>query len=130
GSSTLAGRLTDSTACPRLPSVFVQSETENNLFSLPFTNNNGNYSLPATAGPWKVTIGSDSGLSLLRYVLLNGKLFADATSGSVSNLDFACAQASALIYGRVRDNLSNAIPGLQIKAQDGSYSYEAGALTD
>jgi len=130
GSRTLAGRLSDSASGTGLAGLFVQGETMNGLFALAFTDTSGTYTLPATPEPWRVKVGSDSGLSLLGYVLLGGKISVDATSGSVSNVNFQFPKATALIYGTVRDNLSNAIPGLHITAQDGSFSYEASALTD
>jgi hypothetical protein len=127
---TVSGRLTDSASGVGLAGLFVQGDTQNGLFALAFTDASGNYKLAATAEPWRVKIGSDSGLATLGYVLFGDKQSVDASSGSVSNVNFQFAKASALIYGTVRDTLSNSVAGLHFTADDGSYSYQASALAD
>jgi len=67
---------------------------------------------------------------LLGFVSVDSKINVDTSSGSVSNIDFQFAKASALIYGTVSDNFSNAISTLSIVAEDSSYTYQQNAFTD
>jgi hypothetical protein len=127
---TVSGRATDIASGVGLPGLFVQAESEDGLFALSFADVSGNYSISVLPGLWKVKLSSDSGLPLLGYVQIDSKINVDTSSGSVSNINFQFAKASALIYGTILDNFSNPVPALNIVAQDSSYTYEQSALTD
>src|SRR6185369_5078490 len=99
-------------------------------FAISFSDVSGNYSISVLPGPWKVKVSSDSGLPLLGYVSVDSKINVDTSTGNVSNINFQFAKASALIYGTVADNFSNAIAALSIVAEDSSYTYQQNALTD
>ena len=122
---TLSGQVTDSASGLGLPGIFVQAETKGNLFSLAFCDGQGNFTLPATAEEWKVKVNEDSGVAQLGYVAAGNSIRTNVTSGSASNLNFQFSKASALIYGAVRDNQSNAVANLRIRGNDSSFNYNA-----
>lgn len=126
--STINGNISDSSSGIGLPAVLIQCQN-NGLFAINFTDTNGNYSLPAIAGQWKVKLGGEAG-ALLGYVRLNNSLNADTTGGSVSNFNFQMASATTLIYGYVKDNQSNSVPDLRIQAQDGGNLFDSAGATD
>ena len=109
----------------------MQGQTSDGLFALAFSDTSGNFTLPATAGGWKVKIGNESGGAQLGYVALNNSTTADLTSGSVSNVDFQFSKATALIYGTVKDDQSNIVAGLTIYGNDwASSSDDAYGVSD
>ena len=126
----LSGSVSDSGTAQGLPGIFVQAESTNNQMMIGFTDTNGIFSLPVSAGKWKVKVDSDSGLALGGYVAFEGySLTAYTFSGSVSNLNFQFPKGTALVYGQVRDNLSNVVSNLEISGQDGSYTFDTRGRT-
>jgi hypothetical protein len=126
---TIAGKVTDSSTLAGLPALFVQAETQDNLFVLNFCDTNGDYVLPVTTNQWKVKLSPESGLASGGYVGTANKITTNTFSGSVSNLNFQVTKGNALVYGRMTDTLSNAIASFTIQANDSSYVYESGGRT-
>jgi hypothetical protein len=126
----LSGSVSDSGSAQGLPGIFVQAQSTNNQMMIGFTDTNGAFNLPVTTGQWKVKVETDSGLALGGYVAFqNNSLTAYTFSGSASNLNFQFPKGTALVYGQVRDNLSNVVSGLEIDGQDGSYTYDSRGRT-
>jgi hypothetical protein len=126
----LSGSVSDAGTAQGLPGIFVQAESTNNQMMIGFTDTNGVFNLPVSAGKWKVKVESDSGLAQGGYVTFqNYTLTAYTFSGSVSNLNLQFPKGTALVYGQVRDNLSNVVSNLEISGQDGSYTFDARGRT-
>jgi hypothetical protein len=126
----LSGSVSDAGTAQGLPGIFVQAESTNNQMMIGFTDTNGIFNLPVCVGKWKVKVEPDSGLALGGYVAFqNYTLMAYTFGSSVSNLNFQFPKGTALVYGQVRDNLSNVVSSLEMEGQDGSYSYESRSLT-
>ena len=122
---TLSGRISDISNGKGLGGIFMQAEGGNNLFTLGFTDTNGNYSLPVTPDQWKVKHEISSGVTLMGYVgLQNNSIQTNTVSGSVSNLDFQFLRGTALIYGHVSDNLANPVVAIGVGATDSGNTYE------
>jgi hypothetical protein len=119
-STFLAGTVTDQSNGKPIAGLFIQASTSSNLIALAFTDTNGNYALPVTADQWKVKISGDAGLATYGYVRLNASVNTSTLGGSQSNLNFQFPKASALIYGQVLDNHSNAVANVNIYASDSS----------
>lgn len=125
-SQWLSGSVSDSGSSKGLPGIFVQAQSTNNQMTIGFTDTNGAFNLPVTTGQWKVKVETDSGLALGGYVAFqNSSLTAYTFSGNASNLNFQFPKGTAMVYGQVRDNLSNVVSGLEIDGQDGSYTYDS-----
>jgi hypothetical protein len=130
GGVWLSGKVSDSGSGKGLPGVMVQADSTNNLMVLGFTDTNGNYNLPVTANAWKLKANDDGGLAIGGYVALQNNATQTATfGGSVSNLNFQFQKGTALVYGTLRDNLSNPVSGLGIDGQDNSYTYDSRGRT-
>lgn len=121
----ISGRLSDAALGTGLPGLFVEAESTNNLFTITFSDAAGNYTFPVNAGEWRVKVGSESGLAQLGYVRLQNGINTNTSAGSVSNVNFQFSKATALIYGTVRDDLTNPVPDVFVEAQDQSGVYDA-----
>lgn len=121
---TLSGSVTDASTGAGLPRIFLQAQTQNNLFAGSFTDSAGFLDIPVTSSVWRVSAGDE--VMELGYVGMNGDsgTIADATSGSVTNVQVTLPKATAMIYGTVTDDLGNAISGIHMQAnpQNGSYN--------
>ena len=126
--SSIAGKFVDaSNQAVGLPGVMVSAMSTNNLLAIAFTDTNGNFNIPATAGTWSVKM-DDRGLVLGYLRLYNKTNVAAGTTGVT--LDFP--KATALIYGSVKDNLGNPFVTLDVYSDDhaGSGQYETDGYTD
>ncbi len=127
---TISGKVSDSVSGLGLPGIFVEGETSDNLFAPAFSDASGQFTMPVVAGDWKVKVSHDSGVAQLGYLTAGTSIRTNVTSGSASNINFQFVKPSALIYGSVRDNQSNAVPGLSIQGNDFSYIYQASGASD
>ncbi|MBI3882296.1 MAG: carboxypeptidase regulatory-like domain-containing protein [Verrucomicrobia bacterium] len=129
---TLAGSLVDSTNTALTveagTQMFVQSS--NNLFTIGFTDTNGNFSVPVTADFWKVEVSDKTAASFGDLVPQNKTKFNTVTN-SVTNANVALERSTALIYGTVKDSLGVPIPGLVMFASDTTNNgFETSGFTD
>jgi len=126
---SISGRIADANnSSIGLPGLFVPFSA-NGLIGLGFTDTNGNFTVPATAGQWD---GGDYSQSLLvhGYVGLENGTTADTTTGNVSGVSIAHSKATALFYGSVKDNLNQPLAGVQLFAEGNDNQYEVDAITD
>ncbi|MDB6112643.1 MAG: hypothetical protein JWR69_4393 [Pedosphaera sp.] len=124
GTYTISGTLTDASSGKQGGAVFVNAESTNNLFSGAFADTNGNFSFPVTPGQWKVKLDQGA-LAQRSYLSPQNNLKVTVTNSSITNLNFALSKATALIYGTVKDGLSNGVSGLSLRADDGANLFEA-----
>jgi hypothetical protein len=81
-----------------------------------FTDSNGNFNVPVSAGEtWSVG-GDSSGLIIHGYVGYQNDP-TNVNSGA-SGVTIGFPRATALFYGTILDNLGNPIPGIAIEATD------------
>jgi hypothetical protein len=128
--TTVSGNVSDSSSAVGLPGLFIQIDNKtNNLFTGTFTDTNGNFAVPVTAGTWKLKLGGESG-ALLGYASPNNSLSADTTGGNVSNINFQMFKATALVYGSIKDTQTNPVPVMRMDAQDQGNLFQGAGQSD
>jgi hypothetical protein len=129
--TTISGNVTDSATAVGLPGIAVQAQTSSGLGVFLATGTNGAYTLMVNKNDWKVKVGGGEG-SILGYC--RGpvtKISANASSGSVAGINFQLIKGNALVYGTVTTAQSNAVPSLNMEADDTNNSvFDAQGLTD
>jgi hypothetical protein len=132
-SGVLSGTVADSGTSNGLPGIFVSAQGGAALV-FGFSDTNGDFSLPAIANQWTIKINSSSGLAAVGpygYVAFQNYSFStNLTSGSATNINFSFPRATALFYGQLTDNHSNAITSADIEADSADNRYESDGLTD
>ena len=108
-----------------LPGVAVSVQSANGLIALAFTDTNGNYSVPVTAGIFAVR--PDEG-GLLVHGCLGLQNKTNVAAGA-AGIVLTVPEATALIYGQVTDNLGNPQPALAVGDSDDNL-YESDVYTD
>jgi N-acetylneuraminic acid mutarotase len=128
---TLSGQLRETPANAGLAAVSLFLESTNGLLALGFTDGSGNFTLPVTASEWKIG-SADSALALLGCLVPDGNSATrfNTTAGNVSGALITVPRATALFHGRLQDNSSNAIPGVEISARDNLDQYHSRGLSD
>jgi hypothetical protein len=109
-----------------LPGVFQPATSTNGLIAFTFTDTNGNFNVPVTAGGWKLK-ADDTTLIVHGYLGLQNGTNVNAGATGVT---IAVPKATALIYGSVKDNLGNPLVGLDVYANDNNNLYETDGYTD
>jgi hypothetical protein len=109
-----------------LPGVMVHPESTTGLLAIGFTDPNGNFNVPVTAGTWEVK-ADDTSLIVYGYLgLQNGT----NVSAGQTNVILAVPQATALFYGSVTDNLGKPLAGVDVYASDNNQLYESDGYSD
>jgi hypothetical protein len=131
--SRISGSVVDSTnpALHAVPYAEASLTTLNGFFTATVCDSNGNFNVPIIPGSWVVRVLAQSAAS--QSYLLPGaftEVYYDANSGPVSNANVTLKHATALIYGRVVDNHSNAIPGINLSASADGGQFNAFGLSD
>ena len=123
--SSITGKMVDATNTSLgLPGVFLPASA-NGLIAVTFTDTNGNFTMPVTAGQW--SLGSDDGgLIVHGYVGWNNS--TNVNAGAAVTL--AYSQATALFYGHVQDYLGNPMPGIGVEADDNNNVYSTHGYSD
>ena len=97
-----------------LPGLLLPVQSADGLLAITFTDADGNFSVPVTAGTWEIKI-DDATLIIHGYVRLQNGTNVNAGQTGVT---LAYPKATALIYGSVTDNLGNPLPGIKLYADD------------
>ena len=124
----VAGQVVDAANSNALGGVFLGLES-GNLFAVAFTDTNGNYAAPVTAGSWRLKPESQQ-TARRAYVVPENRTVADTTAGSVSNVNFALLKGNALFYGRFTDNVGTPLANLALSASDANHQFQGGGFTD
>jgi hypothetical protein len=126
--SSISGSVVDANnSSIGLPGVLVPAMSTDGLIAVTFTDTNGNFNVPVTAGTWEIQ-ANDTSLLVLGYVGLNNG--TNVTAGA-TGVTLAVPEATALIYGSVTDNLGNPMAGIDVEAYDtGSNLYGPDGYTD
>jgi hypothetical protein len=133
--TTLAGKLVDSDnpALPALPYCQITMFNANRLFTITATDSNANFNVPVTPGLWTVRIRWQSAVAESYLVPQPGSFMEaqfDTSLGPVTGAAVASKRATALIYGTVEDNHSNAIPGITLSASADGGAFDAFGMSD
>ncbi|MGA2750209.1 MAG: leucine-rich repeat protein [Verrucomicrobiota bacterium] len=109
-----------------LPGVLQVAKSANGPIAFTFTDTNGNFIMPVTAGEWP--LGSlDSGLIVHGYVGWDYDTYANA---GATGITLAYPKATALLYGSVNDNMGNPLADIDIRAYDNDGIYLTDGYTD
>jgi hypothetical protein len=112
GTVTISGNVYDSAGSNAIPGLLVQLQT-GPLFTVVFTDTNGNYSAGVTPNFWKIQPTKER-LTRRAYVVPQAKFQVDATAGNVTGANMALTKGNALFYGRITDNLGHPFANIQI----------------
>jgi hypothetical protein len=127
----ISGKIEDASSSIGLPALLVPVQTKNGLLAVCFTDTNGNFNAGVNANQWGVG-GDSSTLAICGYVGLQNKTTIDTTTGSVSGVTIALPKATAFVYGTLKDNFGNPLPGVfPIEAYDNNNKiYQSDGYTD
>ena len=125
--ASISGQVVDANnSSVGLPGVFLPTMANPGLIAATLTDTNGNFNVPVVAGQW--SLGStDLGLIIHGYVGWNNG--TNVNSGA-TGVTLAYPQATALLYGSVKDNLGNPLVGIDVNASDNSNLYTMDGYTD
>jgi len=129
GTVTISGNIFNAANTNAVGGVLLQVQA-NNLFSLAFSDTNGNYSAGADADFWKIRPDKER-LARHAFVITQSGLQVDATAGNVTNANIALFKGNALFYGRITDNSSAPFAGVDVDGGgDENNPYDAKAFSD
>lgn len=96
----ISGTVTDSVSGMGLPGILISGQTQNGQFVYKATRMDGTYTLEVNSNNWNVQLNTPG--AILGYDRTpNNSLSINASSGSVSNVDFQLIKGNALIWGTV-----------------------------
>jgi hypothetical protein len=125
---TISGTVRDSSTLAGLPAIPIQGQSNSGYVSITFADGSGNYSVDATAEPWKLGL-DDWGLAQLGYI--PQKDFTEGSTTSVTGFNLGINQATALIYGSLTTPGSVAVPFAEVNGvNNGTPSYHTSGITD
>jgi hypothetical protein len=125
--SSISGKVVDANnSSIGLPGVMVPAMSSDGLLAITFTDTNGNFNVPVTAGMWGLK-PMETALIVHGYLRLqNG---TNVTAGA-TGVTLTVPKATALIYGSVMDNLGNPLVGIDVEAYDSNNNeYESDGYT-
>jgi hypothetical protein len=132
--SLISGSLVDSAniTLPAIPNAQLLVFSTNLLVTSTVADNNANFIMPVTPNNvWAVQPQAQSAMAQ-SYLLPDGanQAFFETFSGPANNATVALKHATALIYGRVQDNLGHPIAGASLMANADFGQYNAFGLSD
>jgi hypothetical protein len=122
GTFTVSGRVVDAQSGDGVSGNFVFADAESGHFAAGSTDSSGQYSIAVTPGLWEIR-PNENQAALQGYVGLSQRTATNVT-GNISNLDFALPKATALIYGRLLDDSSRPLSGVEMRADQSTQIYE------
>jgi hypothetical protein len=126
--NTISGQVYDSVSSNGVGAVFLQLQS-GNLFSVTFTDTNGNYSAAAPPAFWKIKPAKER-LARRAYVVSQTTFQVDATAGSVTNANTALYKADALFYGRITDSSNAPLVNILFDGNDSNNQFGAKGYSD
>jgi hypothetical protein len=127
----IAGQIYDAGNSSALGGVFIQlTLSGGSLFTVAFTDTNGNYSAPVSSNEWKIKLEATQ-MAHRAYIVPEGNAInVNAGSGSVSNVNLGLFKGNALYYGRFTDSSNNPLVNYDLGANDASNQFKADGFTD
>ena len=125
--SSISGSVVDANnSSIGLPGVMVPAMSSDGLLAISFTDTNGNFNVPVTAGNWNIQANNQQ-LIIHGYVGLNS---GTNVSAGATGVTLEVPEATALFYGSVKDNLGNPLAGIDVEAFDNNNVYDMDGFTD
>src|ERR1035437_453296 len=125
--SSINGKIMDANNASIGLSGMISAMSASGLLAISFTDTNGNFNMPVTAGTWKIQ-ADDTTLVVHGYLGLQG---GTNVNFGTTGVTIAVPKATALIYGSVKDNLGNPLMALDVYASDQNNNlYQTDGYTD
>jgi hypothetical protein len=132
GARTISGRVVDAANTNlALGGLLLLAESTNSLMGIGFTDTNGNYTIGVTNGLWRIRPGEDQ-LAARGYLGFENESDypgCDVSASNATGVILALPQATALIYGRITNNLGQPLPGVTF-GEAGNGTNTANGITD
>jgi hypothetical protein len=130
--TSISGKVADSSTATGLPGVQLFIQSQNGLVTIVSTVADGTYSAPVTSDDWQIQV---SGISLQRlgYVELNDQsstITAGTTGGPATGVNANLPKATALISGTVTNTAGTPQAGIWLNVNDSGNLYTGDAITD
>lgn len=118
----ISGRLIEAETAAALAGVQLFCDDTNGWATLVLTDSNGNFTIPvsASAGPWRLDPSRDDA-GLHGDVVWNENPRVTTGGTNVTGVVLTWPKATALLYGYLRDDLSQPVPGVRINPQNDQY---------
>lgn len=127
---TISGTLTNAASGTVLPGVQLRVQSTTGLFALGYSDTNGQFSIPVTAGTWSPEV-EETALNALGYVSPAMLPDINTTSGNVAGLVLPFQPATALFYGNfVVGGTATGISAMPFSARIQNNTVSAKGLTD
>lgn len=127
---TISGTLTNAVTGTVLPGVQLRVQSATGLFALGYSDTNGQFSIPVTAGTWSPEV-EEAALNALGYVAPEQLSDINTTGGSVTGLVQPFLPATALFYGNfVVGGTATGISAMPFFASIQNNTFSAGGVTD
>ena len=111
----------------RLPGTLITAMSTNGLLGVTTTDTNGLFTVRVGTGGWRIN-ADDTTLVVHGYL---GSQDGTNVAAGTTGVKLPVSKATALIYGRVKDNLGNPMVGMDVYAQDNNnYLYQTDGYTD
>src|SRR5207247_8092784 len=101
----------------------------NSAIAFAFTDTNGNFTASVLPDQWQIDISGFS-LSQTGYLRPQNKPRIDTTTGDVPGVNIQLARENALIYGFLKNDTNDPLPGISLFGNDNNNLYQANATTD
>lgn len=127
GTVTISGSVYDAGNSNGIGGLLLQLGS-GRLFSVAFTDTNGDYSAAVTPSFWAVQPVKQR-LARRAYVEPEAGFQVDATAGSKTNANIALPKGNALFYGRITDNSGVPFANIELDGGDGN-AYDSKGYSD
>lgn len=127
GTVTISGAIYDAANSNGIGGLLF-TLTSGKLFSVAFTDTNGNFSTAVKPSVWSIQ-PSKQRLARRAYVLPEAIFQANATGGNATNANLALLRGTALFYGRIRDYTGTPYANIEVNGTANT-NYDAKGYSD
>ncbi len=116
--NSISGKIVDAGNTNKgVPGISMPIQSEEGFLTVTYTDTNGNFSVPVTAGNWNFRPqGTD--LTFHGYLTPGNKTYVNTTTGSVAGVIVPVEKAVALVYGTIFDEQGLPVAGVHFYSQD------------
>jgi hypothetical protein len=115
GDRTITARLTDMASGAGIAGVQLIAQSATGLITLAFSDANGEVQLSVVTGQWSIEPSAEAA-AMLGYVPGGDQAPIDTAGGSVAGVSIQWRRVTALMHGRVVDDLENPLAGVRVDA--------------
>jgi hypothetical protein len=127
GTVTISGNVYNAANSNGMSGVLVNLQS-GNLFTVAFTDTNGNYSAAVTPTNWTINV-TDRGVVHDGYVVSQNRIQFNAAS-NITNANLPVFKGDAIFYGRITNAAGVPFANLNVEANDSSLLYESSGFSD